>query len=181
MYTIRGNGNLEYGRQIIKFFESLGGVDTYKLRGISDQYYFINNNNQIDCCIHNINKLKEVSLLSNGMAKGVWYKDYDDWYIKPNNQDKGVYGETIYRRANKYTYTLDNGYSGGFKTLNYLYENAKPLSDLSEIQPYLPYGHEDKIDEIETELKIEIDNNSIKINGVTTIKEAINELQKQIK
>jgi hypothetical protein len=186
MYTIKGNGTREYGKKIIKFFESLGAINNNFSAKFKNIYYAINEYNEIDSYEYKPKNLKEVELLENGMAKGVWYKCFNDWYIKPNRLDKGVYGETISGEENKYI--LNNGYSGGFQSLNYLYEeNATPLTDLTEIQQYLPDGHEDKVINeqnnvsLQPEPKIIIDSNDLIIKNYGSIKKAIKQLKKLIK
>ena len=151
MYTIKGNGTKEYGKQIIKFFESLGGVNEYNLQAKGEKYYFINNDNEIDCGIHKQMHLKEVTLLSNGIAKNVWYKDFNDDYCKPKYIDKKGFTTTE-------AILLENAVFDSIFN-NYHYDNEdikrlKPLTDLTEIQKFLPEGHEDKVDEIEQSLKM---------------------------
>ncbi len=184
MYTIKGNGNLKHGKQIIKFFESLGGVNECNLQAKGEKYYFINNDNEIDCGIHKQMHLKEVELLENGMAKGVWYKDFNHDYCKPKNIDKKGFTTTE-------AILLQNAVFDSIFN-NYHYDNEdikrlKPLTDLTEIQKFLPEGHEDKVINqqnnvsLEPEPKVIIDSNDLTIKNYGSIKQAIKQLKKLIK
>jgi hypothetical protein len=191
-YTIKGTGCPEYGKNIIKFFEQLRAVNKYIFDGTSAmRYYYINEDNELDFLRDEIPlNHTEIELLPNGMAKGVWYKDDGGDFIKPKKikEETEVHGETIYASFDHIKfYKKDWWCESNFKT-------ATPLTDLTEIQPYLPDGHEDKQpdkdfvnylvpeakQEDELDKGIFIDYDKMEIYGFTTIKEAIERLQKLI-
>jgi hypothetical protein len=178
-YTIKGTGCQEYGKHIINFFEKLGAVNKYKLTGNSMEnlYYFIQGNNIFN------EKLTpedhtEIKLLPNGMAKGMWYKDELGDYAKFT--ENKTYQSIIGKQFTKTNIAFTNPY---YKTMN-------PLTDLTEIQEFLPDGHEDKYKPEPTDLNepsnecapisITISEYGIMIYGITSIEKAIKKLQELI-
>jgi len=145
-YTIKGTGCPEYGKNIIKFFEQLGAMNKY-LVGllVRDSYYCIE-----DGIIYISNTIppnhSEIELLPNGMAKGVWYKNKRKSYIKPRKikDDYWVIGDAIYCAGINNQLIINDSWR------NRAVIDTSPLTDLTEIQPYLPDGHEDKEDLLES-------------------------------
>jgi hypothetical protein len=183
-YAIKGTGCPEYGNNIIKFFEQLGAVNENKLECYSPNpfYYFIEKNNEIKA-LHDIPpNHTEIELLPNGMAKGVWYRlneGVDYYYIKPKKYEiNSVLGEVIELSMYKNNDIWDD---------DDVMKHSTPLTDLTEIQPYLPDGHEDK-DRVNIQVEyspdpnsfVTITNEAVTIYGAKTIKEAIERLQKLI-
>jgi hypothetical protein len=180
-YTIKGTGCQDYGKHIINFFEKLGGVNKEYVSGDSDEgYYFINEFKEIELNYVTPSDHTEIELLSNGMAKGVWYKDADDDYFKPQRLNQFTCGEIIFDKIYK-----KNDYYG-----LHCESNFTPLTDLTEIQEFLPDGHEDKYKPEPTDLiepstecapiSITISEYGIMIYGITSIEKAIKKLQELI-
>jgi len=155
-YTIKGNGTEEYGKHIIAFFEKLGGVN--KLTCHSDvAYYFMGERNYINYIpFRKQPDHTEIELLPNGMAKGVWYKSLYYGYFKP-----------IYAICGEYIY--NNKLIKDYNLLSDAFKYFTPLTDLTEIQEFLPDGHEDKF-----KVNIEVDYKQALSNVSEALKEVIN-------
>jgi hypothetical protein len=137
-YTIKGTGCQEYGKHIINFFEKLGGLNKHELLGssIENLYYFIEYN-KIKAEYVTPEDHTEIELLPNGMAKGVWYKDADDDYFKAKKIINNItIGDIIYYGGTDYYFDKDDTIIDDI--------DFTPLTDLTEIQEFLPDGHEDK-------------------------------------
>jgi hypothetical protein len=162
MYTIKGNGSIEYGKKIIKFFESLGGVNEYNLKATGKKYYFIKE----DFIFADDDKpenLKEVELLENGMAKGVWYKDFNGDYFKPKYINKKGFTTT---EAVIFENAVFDFISNSWDYDNEDIKNGTPLTDLTEIQKFLPDGHEDKSKEFYTSSECNVTRNHDRITSI---------------
>jgi len=182
-YTIKGNGTEEYGKHIIDFFQKLGAKNTHRIDGSSRlHYYYINDRNEINIIKTSIgtpDNHTEIKLLPNGMANGVWYKDELGNYAKFT--ENKTYQSIIGKQFTKTNIAFTNPY---YKTMN-------PLTDLTEIQEFLPDGHEDKYKPEPTDLiepstecatiSITISEYGIMIYGITSIEKAIKKLQELTK
>jgi hypothetical protein len=203
-YTIKGTGCQEYGKNIIKFFEQLGGWEHFGHNGVDEMYFFIDSKKRIDFAETIPPNHTEIELLPNGIAKGVWYKDDGVDFIKPKKikEETEVHGETIYTSFDHIKFYKKDWWDlRNFKT-------ATPLADLTEIE-LLPNGHEDKEGEYiktgygktvkvkydkpdkdlvnylvkgakQSNITITINENGIMIYGITSVEKAIKQLQKLI-
>jgi len=164
-YTIKGNGNADYGKHIINFFEKLGGVNSFAFDCYDKLYFYKDNYKRIQVCHFPPPHHTEIELLQNGMAKGVWYKYANGNYFKPLYiEDKKIIGNGIWLKQGVFDrYDKEDYYRGAHIV------EMTPLTDLTEIQDFLPDGHEDKI-----EVNIEVDYKQSLNNVSQALKEVIN-------
>jgi hypothetical protein len=139
-YTIKGNGCPDYGKHIINFFEKLGG-SSIGLEGTNFVYYYITDLGTINDSTNKPKDHTEIKLLPNGMGKGVWYKNKNGDYFKPKEKRKKTHGVGVHNLGGGFMHYEIDDYWTDIDIQN---KNFTPLTDLTEIQEFLPDGHEDK-------------------------------------